>query len=120
MDRRIGAQLYTVRNEMKTLEGFAEGIKKLSGFGYQVVQISGIPLPAADMKRVLDAYGMECAFTHRNFVDFQKDLPESIGQKQTVNSCILLCQCPFIGIETYSDKILRHHPDLQYTPETLP
>ena len=91
MDRRLGAQLYTVRNEMKTLEGFREGIKKLAGFGYKVVQVSGIPLKAADMKKVFDEYGMECAFTHRNFADFQKDLPEIIDYNKTLgcdSACI--------------------------------
>ena len=91
MDRRIGAQLYTTRNQMKTIGEFEEGIKKLKGVGYQVVQISGIPLPAKELKQVLDAYGMECAFTHRAFGDFQKDLAEIMEYNQTLgcdSACI--------------------------------
>ena len=101
MDRRIGAQLYTTRNQMKTIGEFEEGIKKLKGFGYQVVQISGIPLPAKELKQVLDAYGMECAFTHRAFQDFQKDLSE-ISEDLTL-AAVLDTGMDGIG---YLDRIL--------------
>ncbi len=76
MDRRIGAQLYTVRDFMKTNADFEETIKKIRAIGYEIVQVSGSPLKAKDMKEILDAYGMQCVVTHRGFPDFQKDLDE--------------------------------------------
>jgi len=42
MDKRIGAQLYTIREFCKTLEDFDESCKKVSEMGYKVVQLSGI------------------------------------------------------------------------------
>ena len=37
----IGAQFFTVRDTCKTLEGFAETLKKVADIGYRTVQISG-------------------------------------------------------------------------------
>ena len=37
----IGAQFYTVRESCKTLDGFAETLKKVADIGYKNVQISG-------------------------------------------------------------------------------
>lgn len=42
MDKRLGAQLYTVRNLMKTPEDFCNTMKEISKIGYKTVQLSGI------------------------------------------------------------------------------
>ena len=91
MDRHIGAQLYTTRNQMQDMKGFEEGLKKLKETGFSVVQISGIPMPAKDMKKVLDEYGMKVAFTHRGFADFKKDLREIMDYNATLgcDSCCI-------------------------------
>lgn len=77
MDKRIGAQYYTVRQYAKTIEDFDQTCKKLSDVGYKIVQISGIPLDAKEMREVLDKYQMQVVTTHRSFEDFEKD-PEKI------------------------------------------
>ena len=56
MDRRIGAQLYTVRDFTKTIEDFDETCRKINEIGYKIVQISGTPLKADEMKSVLNKY----------------------------------------------------------------
>ena len=38
---RLAAQLYTLRNYTKTLDGFAETLKKVAQIGYKIVQVSG-------------------------------------------------------------------------------
>ncbi len=77
MDRRIGAQGYTIRASMKTIEDFEESCRKLKEIGYQTIQISGTPLAAADMKPILDKYGLKVTVTHRGYEEF-RDHPESI------------------------------------------
>ena len=67
MDRRIGAQLYTVREHMQTIEGFDETCKKIKEIGYQLVQISGTPLKANEMRCVLEQYGLQVVTSHRGF-----------------------------------------------------
>lgn len=44
MDKRIGAQYYTIRDHIQTIEDFDESCRKVKEIGYQIVQISGTPL----------------------------------------------------------------------------
>ena len=39
---QIGAQFYTLREHCKTLEDFAESLKRVADIGYRTVQISGV------------------------------------------------------------------------------
>lgn len=61
----IGAQFFTVRDTCKTLEGFAETLKKVADIGYRTVQISGT---CAFEPEWLDAElkknGLKCVITH--------------------------------------------------------
>lgn len=70
MDKRIGAQYYTVRKFTQTIEEFDKLCKDVSEIGYKTVQISGTPLDAYEMKKILDKYGLECVITHRPYDEF--------------------------------------------------
>ena len=51
MDKRIGAQLYTLREFCQTAEDFDDTLKKVSEIGYKIIQVSGIgPISAADIR----------------------------------------------------------------------
>lgn len=93
MDKRIGAQYYTLREYIQTLEDFEETCKKVSQIGYKVVQISKCPLNAADIKPILDHYGLQVATTHRSFNEFQADLAEIMDYNQTLG-----CQLCGVGM----------------------
>ena len=55
MDKRIGAQLFTVKEFCKTLEDFDETCRKISEMGYKVIQLSAIgDFEAVDIKKILD------------------------------------------------------------------
>ena len=84
MDKRIGAQLYTVRDYMKTIEDFEQTCCRIHDIGYQVVQISGTNLKADEMKTVLDRYRLEVVTTHRGFEGFLDNLDEIIAYNQTL------------------------------------
>ena len=61
----IGAQLYTVRDHCKTLEDFAETLKKIADIGYRCVQVSGTcPYPADWLRDQLTRNGLRCVLTH--------------------------------------------------------
>lgn len=63
----IGAQLYTVRQFTKTLEDFAETLKKVADIGYTTVQVSGTCAFEADWLRDrLSETGLSCVITHTN------------------------------------------------------
>lgn len=85
MDKRIGAQLYTIREFCKTLEDFDESCKKVSEMGYKVVQLSGIgDFSGEEVKAVLDKYGLICACTHRAPEKYLENLEEEIKFHKTI------------------------------------
>ena len=86
MDKRIGAQYYTIRDFIKTIEDFDAACKKISDIGYKVVQISGTPLGAKQMRSVLDKYNLTCCCTHRAFEDFERNIDEIIDYNKTLGS----------------------------------
>lgn len=92
MDRRIGAQLYTVREFCQTEEDFKNTIARLKDMGYSRVQLSGIgDIPAETIKKITDDAGMDIVCTHRPLQEFTEDLPALIKYHQTLN-------CPMAGL----------------------
>lgn len=65
MDFGIGAQLYTVRDYCKTIEGFEDSISRVAKIGYKSVQISGTGnFDAEIMRNILNKYGVTAPITH--------------------------------------------------------
>lgn len=61
----IGAQFFTVRDTCKTLEGFAETLKKIADIGYRTVQISGTCAYEPEwLDAELKKNGLKCVITH--------------------------------------------------------
>jgi len=101
MDKRIGAQYYTIREHLMTMEDFELSCQKIAGIGYQIVQISGTPLPAKEMREVLDKYGLSVVTSHRKFDDFLTDLDEIIDYNKTLGSSLCgVGMMPLDRIET--------------------
>ena len=86
MDKKIGAQFYTLREYMKTIEDFDASCKKVADIGYQTVQISAVSLKAKEMREVLDKYGLKVVTTHRGFDDFKNNLDEVIEYNKILGS----------------------------------
>ena len=96
MNRQIGAQYYTLRDFAKTIEDFDETCRKVKEMGYKIVQISGTPLGAAEMKEVLDKYDLKVVVTHRSFDDFKNNLDEIIKYNKTLG-------CSLCGVGAMPD-----------------
>ena len=61
----IGAQLYTLREYTKTLDDFAETLKKVADIGYTTVQVSGtVDYEPQWLKEQLERNGLSCVLTH--------------------------------------------------------
>ena len=66
MDKRLGAQYYTIREACKTVEDFDASCKKVADMGYKTVQISGIAdYDAETIKEITGKYGLSVVCTHR-------------------------------------------------------
>ncbi len=80
----IGAQLYTVREHCKTAEDLAKTLARLRKIGYEAVQVSAVgPIPAGEIKKMLDGEGMVCAVTHKS-IDQMKATEEVLEYHQTL------------------------------------
>lgn len=93
-DTRIAAQLWTIRDNVKTPEDFAASMKRLAEIGYTAVQPNW-PVPfesAAELKKVLDENGLACCATHYKSNLFFEDLDALIADHQALG-----CSFPGIG-----------------------
>ncbi len=77
--KRIGAQLFTVRDFMKTPKDIAETFKKVSKIGYEAVQFSGAPIgDAKELRKMADDAGLKIICTHIPFDDFENNTAKVI------------------------------------------
>ena len=88
MDKRIGAQYFTIREFCQNIEDFDKACKKVKEIGYKTVQLSGIGNFSADeIKPILEKYGLQAVCTHRppdsylNNIEGEIEFHKKIGCK---------------------------------------
>ena len=90
---KIGAQMYTVRESCKTLEDFAETLKKIADIGYTAVQVSGTcDYEAEWLAEQLKATGLTCNLTH-----YKIDRILNETDKTVADHNIFGCKCIGLG-----------------------
>jgi sugar phosphate isomerase/epimerase len=89
----LGAQLYTVREFTKTLDGLAETLRKIAAIGYRTIQISAIgPIDPKDVARIVQDNGLQVASTHMGWRSFTAKLDDLIHTHK-----LWKCSHPAIG-----------------------
>jgi sugar phosphate isomerase/epimerase len=89
----VGAQLYTVREFTKDLDGIADTLKKVADIGYTAIQISGFgPADPREVAKLCEDNGLTVASTHRSWPDFLNDLDTEIEIHK-----LWKCEHPAIG-----------------------
>ena len=84
---QVAAQLYTLRDQMKTPRDIVRGLRRLREIGYRAVQVSGIgPMPAADLRRAMDDEGIACCATHEPGETILKQ-PDLVAERLGVLGC---------------------------------
>ncbi len=62
---KIGAQLYTLRDHLKTPHDMASTFRRVREIGYENVQVSGLgPIEEVELRKMLDSEGLKCVVTH--------------------------------------------------------
>lgn len=85
--KQIAAQLYTLREFLKTPEDIATSLKKVKKIGFDAVQVSGLgPIDPAELKKVLDGEGLICCATHESGQTIF-DQPEKVVEKLNILGC---------------------------------
>lgn len=88
----LAAQLYTVREFMKTPEDIRASLIKIRDIGYTSVQVSGVgPIEPKELKAITDDLGLSICATHIPYNRFKQDLKNVIEEHQ-------LYECPYVGI----------------------
>jgi sugar phosphate isomerase/epimerase len=89
----IGAQLWTIRESLKTPEGFAQSMARIREMGYGAVEPC---LPAvvgpAEMKKILDANGLVACGSHGPYKRVMEDVDGLIADHRTLG-----CSFPGTG-----------------------
>jgi sugar phosphate isomerase/epimerase len=84
---KIGAQLYSVHDYTKTLEDFAETLKKIADIGYTSVQVSGTCAYEPEWLRdELKKNGLTCVLTHTKPADIIENT-EKVCRNHDVFGC---------------------------------
>lgn len=95
---KLGAQLYTVRDFCKDLDGFEETLKRIADIGYKYVQVSGTCDYEADwLKEQLDKNGLKCPITHYN-------TDKIVSNPKEVANLHKVFDCQYVGIGWYNFK----------------
>lgn len=89
---KIAAQLYTLRDFLKTEDDIASTLRKVKEIGYNAVQVSGMgPIDDRKLKELADSAGLFICATHIPFADMVNDLDGVIAKHK-------LWECPYVGI----------------------
>ena len=87
MASAIGAQLYTLRDSLKTPEDIRATLKALAALGYEAVQVSAVgPIDPAELKAICDGEGLRIAATHIAY-DGIRDEPQKVIDQHGLWAC---------------------------------
>ena len=87
----VGAQLYTLRDQLHSKKDIAKILTKVAQIGCEYIQCSGFRFEAAWMKELCGSLGLGVRLTHTP--------PERItGETDAVIAEHLLLGCPYVGI----------------------
>ncbi len=94
----IAAQLFTLRNFMRTPADIAQSLKKVRKIGYEAVQVSGIgPIDPVELKKIVDGEGLKICATHIPFQRLRNDIEKVIEEHK-------LWGCEYVGLGAMPDE----------------
>ncbi len=85
-ESKIAVTLFNVREYCKTESDLDATLDKLCAIGYEVVQVSAVPLAPEVIRRQLDKHGLFCCATHENFAAISGD-PAAICDRLDILGC---------------------------------
>jgi sugar phosphate isomerase/epimerase len=92
IEMKVAAQLYTLRDFLKTPEDIAGSLKKVKEIGYNAVQVSGLgPIGDKELKEIADREGLTICATHISYADLKNNLDAVIEKHK-------LWGCKYVGL----------------------
>lgn len=89
---RLAAQLYTVRDFLKTPQEIGESLRKIKAIGYNAVQASGVgPIQDEAFKQLADEAGLTICATHVGYDDLLHRMDDMIKKHR-------IWDCKYVGL----------------------
>ena len=86
-DSVIAAQLFTLRDHLKTPDEIRAGMKKVASLGYEAVQVSGLGvIDPKEFKAITDGEGLKIIATHIPYERI-KDDPQGVIEEHQMWNC---------------------------------
>ena len=89
MIQKLGVQLFTVRDFMKTEEDVRATFRKLKAIGYDQAQTAGCAIPYETFGRLAREEGIEIVGTHDNFDMMLNDFDQAYRNHQALGTNIM-------------------------------
>jgi sugar phosphate isomerase/epimerase len=84
---QVAAQLYTLRDHLKTPQQIANALRRVRKIGYEAVQIAGLgPIENSELAKILDGEGLICCSSHENSETILTS-PEAVAEKLNILGC---------------------------------
>lgn len=107
----LAAQLFTLRDFLKTPEDIEVSLKKVRDMGYTAVQVSGVgPVKAEVLKQITDDLGLKICATHIPYQRFKDDLSNVIREHH-------LYGCKYVGIGSMPNEFRNEEGFHQFAQE---
>jgi sugar phosphate isomerase/epimerase len=91
-NKKIGLQLYTLREFLKTPDEIKNTLKKVREIGYEVVQISGIgKIEMKELKEILNSEGLYPCSTHTGYEKIVKEVEKVIEEHKLLGAENVVC-----------------------------
>ena len=103
-DSQIAVTLYNLREFCKTESDLDSTLDKLCEIGYQAVQVSGVPLEPAVIKKQLDKHNLYCCATHDSLAMINEDTQKLIDKMHTLECDFVALGAPPIDYVQNKDK----------------
>ncbi len=105
MNFKLATQMYTLRNLVHTKAGFELCLRRVAEIGYRGVQLSAVgcvnganpEVSAADARKMLDSYGLQCIATHRHWDSLYNDLDREVEFHHTLG-------CDYVAISAMPES----------------
>ena len=97
-DTCLAAQLYTLREFLKTPQDIARTLPRVREIGYQAVQLSALgPIDTRELKTILDGAGLLACATHVGYPRLRDDLDGVVEEHRTLG-------CDYVAIGSMPEE----------------
>ena len=89
MIKKLGVQLYTIRDTMNNAENIRASFKKLKELGYDQAQTAGCAIPYTEFGKIAAEEGIEIIGTHDDFGKMVNDFEGALADHQALGCKIM-------------------------------